>query len=102
MSRWVYSRLVTTQMVNDKRAREKPCLRCGYSLRQIPDARHCPECGLSAWLSLHEGDALDRSNPAWLLRLTFASAMLAIAQGITFALWISTWHFGLWWLFTWQ
>ena len=38
---------------SDRRAREKPCLRCGYSLRRI-DSTHCPECGLSVWLSLNQ------------------------------------------------
>ena len=53
---------------SDRRAREKPCLRCGYSLRRI-DSTHCPECGLSVWLSLNQNDALDFSRPEWLRRM---------------------------------
>ena len=63
----------------DKKAREKPCLRCGYSLRRI-DSTHCPECGLSTWRSLNSNDALEWSNPPWLARLSMACAMLAAVQ----------------------
>jgi hypothetical protein len=69
---------------SDPRAREKPCLRCGYSLRHIADARHCPECGLSVWLSLSGNDDLEMSNPAWVSRLTLAAAAMALAHGILF------------------
>jgi hypothetical protein len=65
---------------SDPKAREKPCLRCGYSLRKILDSKYCPECGLSVWLSLNPNDALDWSNPAWLRRLSLASWFLAVAQ----------------------
>lgn len=65
---------------SDPRAREKPCLRCGYSLRKNLDAKFCPECGLAVWLSLNNNDALDASNPIWLRRLTLAAAALAAAQ----------------------
>lgn len=58
---------------SDARSREKPCLRCGYSLRKLFDIRHCPECGLSVWLSLSNNDSLDASNPAWLRRMSFAA-----------------------------
>lgn len=64
---------------SDKRAREKPCLRCGYSLRRI-DALHCPECGLSVWRSLNANDALEWSNPPWLMKLVHACRVLALAQ----------------------
>jgi hypothetical protein len=66
---------------SDKKAREKPCLRCGYSLRRI-DSLHCPECGLSVWRSLNSNDALDWSHPLWLARLSKASAVLAVVQVI--------------------
>src|SRR5512143_277321 len=72
---------------SDPRAREKPCLRCGYSLRKNLDAKYCPECGLSVWLSLNGNDALDFSNPAWLRRLKWASLMLAASQGVGLVLW---------------
>lgn len=64
---------------SDKRAREKPCLRCGYSLRRI-DALHCPECGLSVWRSLNANDALEWSNPPWLTKLAVACTVLAVVQ----------------------
>jgi hypothetical protein len=66
---------------SDKRAREKPCLRCGYSLRRI-DALHCPECGLSVWRSLNANDALEWSNPPWLAKLAVACTVLAVVQVI--------------------
>src|SRR3954466_6376187 len=66
---------------SDPRAREKPCLRCGYSLRKI-DATHCPECGLSVWLSLNNNDGLDASRPEWLRRMATALWILAGAQGV--------------------
>lgn len=64
---------------SDPRAREKPCLRCGYSLRKI-DATHCPECGLSVWLSLNNNDGLDSSRPEWLRRMANALWGMAAAQ----------------------
>ncbi len=65
---------------SDARAREKPCLRCGYSLRKLLDAKHCPECGLSMWLSLNSNDSLEWSNPSWLARLSLGAMVMAIAQ----------------------
>lgn len=67
-------------VTSDARAREKPCLRCGLSLRKHLDDRHCPRCGLSVWLSLNANDALDGSNPAWLRRLSSAFWMMAFTQ----------------------
>jgi hypothetical protein len=69
---------------SDKKAREKPCLRCGYSLRRI-DSQHCPECGLSTWRSLNSNDALEWSHPAWLKALCVSCAFLAIAQAVGIA-----------------
>src|SRR2546423_5256295 len=85
---------MATRIVNDPKAREKPCLRCGYSLRKLPDARHCPECGLSVWLSLKQGDSLDLSNPAWLRRLATACWVIAAAHAFALALWTVLWSFG--------
>ncbi|HEY7115098.1 MAG TPA: hypothetical protein VH475_00845 [Tepidisphaeraceae bacterium] len=64
---------------SDPRAREKPCLRCGYSLRKL-DATHCPECGLSVWLSLNSNDSLDWSRPEWLRGMASALWLMAGAQ----------------------
>jgi hypothetical protein len=84
---------------SDPRAREKPCLRCGYSLRKVTDGQHCPECGLSVWLSLNQNDTLEVSNPDWLRRMQLgvwimivslcaASSVMALAsvQEMRFAL----------------
>ncbi len=70
---------------SDPRARLKPCLRCGYSLRNVPDARLCPECALPIWLTLGGNDDLEMSNPRWLRRLALASLTLAAAHAILFA-----------------
>src|SRR6185503_17302901 len=64
---------------SDKRAREKPCLRCGYSLRRI-ESTHCPECGLSVWLSLNQNDNLDMSNPPWLRRMAVGLWLMAVGS----------------------
>jgi hypothetical protein len=64
---------------SDPRAREKPCIRCGYSLRRI-EATHCPECGLSVWLSLNSNDSLDWSRPEWLRRMSMGLLLMAAAQ----------------------
>ncbi len=65
---------------SDPRTRLKPCLRCGYSLRNVPDARLCPECGLPIWLTLGGNDDLEMSSPPWLRRLSLATALLAAAN----------------------
>lgn len=70
---------------SDARARLRPCLRCGYSLRNVPDARVCPECGLAVWLSLSGNDDLELSNPQWLRRVATAMLVLAAAHAILFA-----------------
>ena len=67
---------------SDPRARLKPCLRCGYSLRNVPDARLCPECGLPIWLTLGGNDDLEMSNPQWLRRLAVGSLMLGVAHAM--------------------
>src|SRR5437764_6386117 len=70
---------------SDPRAREKPCLRCGYSLRKITDSNYCPECGLSVWLSLNQNDTLEMSNPDWLRRMALGLWVLAAASVIALA-----------------
>ncbi|HEV2293770.1 MAG TPA: hypothetical protein VGR35_07930 [Tepidisphaeraceae bacterium] len=78
---------------SDPRARLKPCLRCGYSLRNNPDARVCPECGLSVWLTLGGNDDLEMSNPQWLRRLALAAGLLAGANVALFG-GVGMIHFG--------
>jgi hypothetical protein len=70
---------------SDPRAREKPCIRCGYSLRKVTDSPHCPECGLSVWLSLNNNDTLENSNPDWLRRSALALYLLAATSLLAFA-----------------
>jgi hypothetical protein len=67
---------------SDRRAREKPCLRCGYSLRRLGDATHCPECGLSVWVSLNQNDSLDWSRPEWLRRMAVGLLVMAAACAV--------------------
>jgi hypothetical protein len=70
---------------SDPRAREKPCIRCGYSLRKVTGATHCPECGLSVWLSLNQNDTLEVSNPDWLRRVALAVWVMAAANALMLA-----------------
>lgn len=69
-----------TIIKSDPRAREKPCLRCGYSLRKLTDSTHCPECGLSVWLSLNQNDTLEWSSPEWLRKMVRGTLLMAGAQ----------------------
>jgi hypothetical protein len=69
----------------DPRGREKPCLRCGYSLRKITDSNYCPECGLSVWLSLNQNDTLEMCSPDWLRRMAVGVWILAAASVISLA-----------------
>jgi len=72
------------QFTSDPRAREKPCLRCGTSLRKNLDDKYCPQCGLSVWLSLNPNDTLEWSNPPWLRKAAKGATILAIAQPMVF------------------
>ena len=56
----------------ERRARLKPCLRCGYSLRHNNESRNCPECGLAVRISRGGDDTLEMSDPAWLRRQQLA------------------------------
>lgn len=67
-------------VLNDPKAREKPCLRCGTSLRGHLDDKFCPKCGLSVWLSLNQNDGLDVSHPLWLRRCAVGCCVMALAQ----------------------
>jgi hypothetical protein len=69
-------------LVPDKQARQKPCLRCGYSLRSIVSAKNCPECGLAARISLSDNRALEWTNPSWQRGLAVGFGVLAL--GMTF------------------
>jgi hypothetical protein len=69
-----------TSIKIDQRARERPCLRCGYSLRRLADANRCPECGLPVWLTLNQNDTLELSNPDWLRRMSAALWVMAVVS----------------------
>ena len=79
---------------SDPRARLKPCLRCGYSLRNVPDARACPECGLAIWITLGGNDELGMSNPAWLRRVALGAVALAASNLALIGGVIVGWLFG--------
>src|SRR5688500_3273227 len=81
-------RMHLTMIKSDPRAREKPCLRCGLSLRKLLDAKHCPQCGLSVWLSLNQNDTMDWSNPAWLRAMSIGAAIMAPAQLLALAAYV--------------
>jgi hypothetical protein len=70
---------------SDPRAREKPCIRCGLSLRKHLDDRYCPDCGLSVWMSLNANDALDYSNATWLRKTSRGAWMMAAIQIVALA-----------------
>src|SRR2546421_680903 len=70
----------------DRRARGEPCLRYGYSLRKLMDAKRCPECGLPIFISLGNNQTLEWSNPAWVGKLSLACWMLVGSQGLLLAL----------------
>ena len=65
-----------TLLISDRRARLKPCLRCGYSLLYIAGARNCPECGLAVRISLSDNTGLEWSHPRWQRSLAVASGIL--------------------------
>ena len=69
----------------DPRAREKPCIRCGYSLRKLTDSNHGPKCGLATWLSLNQNDTPEMSNPAWLGRMAPGLIVMSVAGLVALA-----------------
>src|SRR5687767_12458971 len=89
----------------DAKSREKPCLRCGYSLRKIGDARNCPECGLSVWVSLNQNDSLDWSRPEWLRVISLGALIMAGAQGLAMGMMASLLVPSVWrsaWVISWM
>lgn len=76
--------MLVREYVSDARAREKPCLRCGLSLRKHLDDRHCPQCGLSVWMSLNSNESLDYSNARWLRKASRGAWVMAGVQVLAF------------------
>ncbi len=79
------------QLTSDPHAREKPCLRCGYSLRKLEDSRNCPECGLAIWITLSGNESLDLSNPAWLRKQSLGTTLILAAQIALLAILLCAW-----------
>lgn len=73
------------RVISDPKARQKPCVRCGLSLKKHLDERYCPRCGLSVWMSLNQNDSLEYSNPAWLRKASTGAWVLAMAQPLALA-----------------
>jgi hypothetical protein len=65
-------------LVSEKRARLKPCRRCGYSLAHIAGARNCPECGLAVRISLSSNSGLEWSSPVWQRFMAVAFGVLGL------------------------
>jgi hypothetical protein len=78
-------------LVSDKKARLKPCLRCGYSLLRIAGAKNCPECGLAVWVSLGGTSALEWSNPRWQRIIALASCVLILGLVCRLPIFASYW-----------
>jgi hypothetical protein len=71
--------------------RDKPCWRCGYSLRKLPlESRNCPECGLAVRISLSGDPSLHIADQRWLLRLALGAVACAIAVGLPLVVLILT------------
>src|SRR5829696_7119424 len=58
--------------------RDRPCVRCGYSLMGHDERGRCPECGLPAYWSLRAPDNLSQYPPAWVARMSWATRMLFV------------------------
>ncbi|TVQ55492.1 MAG: hypothetical protein EA377_03350 [Phycisphaerales bacterium] len=77
--------------------RDRPCAKCGYSLRTMPRKGTCPECGYSVIRSLHlpvtrrllerEDRVLARRDAAarWRSRVTVLAIVLLTMAGIALA-----------------
>ncbi len=78
-------------LISDKRAKLKPCLRCGYSLLHIAGARNCPECGLAIRISLSGNRGLEWSNPRWQRFLALACCVLVLGLFCRILGWAADW-----------
>ena len=93
---WKESGMRGVILVSDKKARQKPCLRCGYSLLRIAGAKNCPECGLAVRVSLAGNSALEWSNPRWQRVIALGFAVLALGMGCKLVnaglYWVEYWY----------
>ena len=55
------------------------CLRCGYDLRGLDPASHCPECGLSVSFTLNPPAALCAAPPEWVRTLAIGAALFLLS-----------------------
>lgn len=61
---------------DDLDARDRPCVRCGYSLMGHDERGRCPECGLPAYWSLRAPENLSQYPAAWVGRMSWATRLL--------------------------
>ena len=63
--------MAVTIIKSDKRARRSRACGASTACRKI-DSTHCPECGLSVWLSLSNNDSLEWSRAESLRQMALA------------------------------
>ena len=61
---------------DDLDARDRPCVRCGYSLMGHDEHGRCPECGLAAYWSLRAPKKLSQYPAVWVARMSWATRLL--------------------------
>ena len=62
----------------DLDTRDRPCVRCGYSLMGHDEHARCPECGLATYWSLRAPEKLSQYPAAWIARMSWATRLLLL------------------------